>query len=318
MNKLDKLASFTAADTIPIKLFTNAETVKAFRPVHVQWFPTNRCNLNCSFCSCSGRDKRLQMKLSDAQRVIHDLADLGCRAVTITGGGEPLCHPELPQMIRCFDECGISVGLVSNGLLLDRLDALTLSKIMWCRLSHGDERELTLKYHRTLESAVSRGPNIDWAFSHVVSRQPNFEQMRSIVQFANEHGFTHVRIVADILDAANVDLEPVKRVLQDIDDLVLYQPRNTPTVGHHCMIGYVKPLIDPAFRMFLCCGVQYALGAMSRDLPLELSMGSALELDRIYGGDCDPYDVKCVRCFYENYNAILRSLHEEVKHEEFL
>ena len=39
-----------------------------------------------------------------------------------TGGGEPLTHPDAKEIIEYACDCGFSVGLVTNGLLLDKID----------------------------------------------------------------------------------------------------------------------------------------------------------------------------------------------------
>ena len=314
---MDNKLSFTSADTIPFKLLLN-DGVKRLDPIHAQWLPTNRCNLNCSFCSCSERDKSREMEYARAQVVIQDLAELGCKSVTITGGGEPLCYERLPEMIEYFRENGILVGLVTNGTLLERLDQKTLDLITWCRISSSDDRALTSKYRQTLEGAVGRGPNVDWAFSHVVTSAPNHQTIRDVVEFANEHRqFTHVRLVADIPNANHTDLGEVSERLQGIDSLVIYQPRKDPVKSTTCMIGYIKPVISPDFKVYLCCGVQYAPETPSRDLPDSLSIGSAFNLKNIYRNK-KVFRVDCARCYYESYNAALRPLLTGMYHEEFV
>ena len=46
-------------------------------------------------------------------------------------------------------------------------------------------------------------------------------------------------------------------------------------------------------------------------------MGSADELDAVYG-DPRPIAVNCARCYYQNYNDVLRAMTSEIKHPEFL
>lgn len=310
-------AAYTAASSVPVKACFNPG-VAALRPVHVQWLPTNRCNLRCDFCSCSERNRSQEMPISEACGIIATLAEYGCRAVTITGGGEPLMHPQIGEMIAAFHENGIQVGLTTNGLLLDKLTPMDLSAATWCRISNGDQRRLTDKYRDILEGAVDRGPMVNWAFSHVVSRKPNLDEIKAVVEFANDHEFTHVRLVADILDADHVNFDSIKKALHGLDDRVIYQPRNKHTQSAECLIGYIKPLIAPDFKMYLCCGVQYALEPASKDLPEELSMGDARNLSAVYDGIQKPFKVKCVRCFYENYNAILRPLVHGIEHKDFI
>ena len=314
---MEMKSSYTAADTFPIKLLLN-RSVKRLVPVHVQWIPTNRCNMRCTVCCCSARDRDLEMDLTIAQAVIQDLAGIGCEAVTITGGGEPLCHPHIQEMLSAFDLHDVEVGLVTNGMLLDRLDENDLATLTWCRISNTDDRKFSVAYRRTLEDAVTRGPKVDWAFSHVVSSQPNLQEIARIVEFANEHHFTHVRLVADILHARDVDMGPVREYLTGIDQLVIYQPRNTPVPSSGCVIGYVKPVIAPDFKMYHCCGVQYALDPPSMDFPQELCMGDARHLSDLYAEKRKMFKVHCARCYYESYNSVLRPLVGEIKHQKFL
>ena len=66
-NNIDIKTSYTAADSIPLKLLLDKDLIghavahKKLLPIHIQLLPTNRCNLNCKFCSCSARSKTLEL-----------------------------------------------------------------------------------------------------------------------------------------------------------------------------------------------------------------------------------------------------------------
>jgi len=315
-NKKRSTLSYTSADSLPLKLLYNTE-IQEFKPVHIQWLPTNRCNLNCPSCSCKQRNKSLEMKLSTALDVIENFAEMGTKAVTITGGGEPLMHPYIVEMIKAFARNNIKIGLVTNGLRLKYIPRDVLELLTWCRISSMDDRSFSMGYAIDLAEVVKA--KIDWAFSHVVTPNPNFETIKSVVEFANRHGFTHVRLVADLLTPDQVDSKftSIRQHLKGLDEKVIYQPRNKPESCHSCMIGYIKPLVAADFKMYLCCGVQYALKEKSLDLPEELSMGTALGLDKIYN-NIEPQKTACVACYYTQYNHILSSMFEGLDHKEFV
>ena len=309
----NRKASYTAAESIPIKLLLNPGVLE-LKPIHVQWVPTNHCNLHCKFCSCENRDRSLQMDMPTTRGVIEELASMGCLAVTVTGGGEPLCHPQITEMIECFVDNGIEVGLVTNGPLLSRMSAEVLSLLTWCRISNSDEREMSPRYKNVLERAVEA--DVDWAFSHVVSSTPNLEEIGRIVDFANEHNFTHVRLVADLLEPENVDMAPVRESLAGKDGIVIYQDRQAWEPGGPCLIGFIKPLIWPDFQIYPCCGVQYAYDPMPLDMPPSMSMGDARNLQEVYA-DRRPILHGCTRCYYMNYNRILEAV-SGIKHGAFV
>jgi len=93
---------------------------------------TQRCNLRCVYCSSPLRHTP---ELDTAQwlAILDQLADLGCRRLTLLGG-EPLLRADLPELIARARARGLHCVLTSNGLLVPRrietlrqLDTLVLS-----------------------------------------------------------------------------------------------------------------------------------------------------------------------------------------------
>ena len=84
---------------------------------------TNRCNLSCSFCPKTNRAPRTLTKeefrlLAGKLRPYTDYLYLHVM-------GEPLLHPELPELLQIADGLGFRVVLTTNGTLLPaRKDAL--------------------------------------------------------------------------------------------------------------------------------------------------------------------------------------------------
>jgi len=322
----DKKSSYTAADSLPIKLLKNVEIIESINngkiiPSHIQFIPTNKCNLKCAFCSCSNDDRNTEMSLDDAVKIIDIFKKLGTKAVTITGGGSPCLHPNINEIISYFLEKDIKVGLVDNGLLLHKISPNVMNQITWCRISHADDRKFSPKYEEIIKRVVVESPNVDWAFSYVVSNEPNFDGISRVVDFANNNKFTHVRLVADLFQPKNVDLGEARKCLNlfNIDDsLVIYQDRDEPEHGEDCYICYLKPVIGADCNVYNCCGVQYALETPTKNLPQELSMGSAFNFESMIQKSSSPQNgSKCVRCYYGDYNRILKSLISDIDHLEF-
>jgi len=321
----DLKSSFSAADSIPVKLVKDYELMqsmmkdKRILPVHAQFIPTNKCNLKCSFCSCANDDRQSEMPLEDARKIINLMKSLGTKAATITGGGEPLLHPDFAEIITAFNEAGIKTGLVTHGLGLN--PQLPLKDLVWCRISNADHRSLTGNYQKRLRQTVEAFPEVDWAFSHVVSSKPNLDEIQRVIEFANSQNFTHVRLVADLFNYENVDLIAVEKEIKNrVDDSkVIYQGRNMPSKGGPCYIGYLKPLISADCKVYTCCGAQYALKEPSKCMPPELCLGSAFDLDKIIDNSDKPFDGSiCYRCYYDNYNNILGNILAKTEHMDFV
>lgn len=323
--------SFTSADAFPVKLIKDTQLVrhimthKIIPPVHAQIIPTNACNLACAFCSCANEDRSLSMTPQQLVEVMATLSSFGTRSITITGGGEPLLHPNFDIITRMLSISQIKAGLVTNGLLLNPKIACVLRDLTWCRISFGDEREpFDDNFKFPVQATVLECPGVDWAFSYVVSESPNIERIKDLILFADRMHFTHVRLVADLLDPDKVPMDKVKKELNDLLSHmtvpVIFQGRQHPEKGLDCYIGYLKPVIAPDLRVYACCGVQYALAEPSKRLPDELCMGHFRDWLEIVKQSGSPFKGghKCVKCYYGGYNRVLKSLLEDTEHGEFV
>jgi organic radical activating enzyme len=325
---IDIRTSYTAADSIPLKVLLDKELVDSIHherkilPIHIQLLPTNKCNMNCPFCSCSERDKNLEMDYELVKQIIDKFKKEGSKSVTITGGGEPILYPHFGDMINYLDERNIKVGLVTNGLLLHTVDKSVLRKMVWCRISNGDDRTFSDQYRSRLEKVITDAPDVDWAFSHVISDKPNLDEIARVVQFANQFKFTHVRLVADLYQPEEIDMNAIRQTLGEMgidDKLVIYQGRKAYDRGGDCYICYLKPLIGPDAKLYACCGVQYALETPGRDFPEELCLGDAIDIDKIIANSHSPFNGSvCAKCYYNNYNILLKGMLKEVAHREFV
>lgn len=309
--------SYTAASIRPVKLYLgDVFDCGGIRPVHVQLNPTNRCNKNCHFCSCKNRDKSAECDISEYRRLIPQLYSHGCRAITITGGGEPLMHPHLDELIHLCSSNRIDTGLVTNGLLLSTRHIESLSKTTWCRISCSGSDENIPSFLERLKQVVPQ-VKTDWAFSYVLDKNHMDGTLRQYIDFANEQEFTHVRVVHDLLSKTNYPNPMLAYTDMDLSR-VIYQPRKEYTKGaKQCFVSRLRPNIDPNGNVFPCCGIQYALEKPSLDYDKSMCMGSIQE----YLNTSEPFDGSvCARCYYSEYNIMLKEMSDaqRVKHEKFV
>ena len=106
-------------------------------PVTVEIDPTDACNHNCFWCIDRHlrRGKPAAMAPETLFDLVDELARLGVGAVTIKGGGEPLVHPAIDELLLRLKGAGIECGIITNGeLLLDHLETAA-SCCTWVRVS---------------------------------------------------------------------------------------------------------------------------------------------------------------------------------------
>lgn len=85
----------------------------------VVFFPTSRCNSRCVSCDwwkCSGEG---DLTLDEIDAVARSLPALGTRTVLFSGG-EPLLRPEVFDAARMFRAQGMTLHLLTSGVLLER------------------------------------------------------------------------------------------------------------------------------------------------------------------------------------------------------
>ena len=76
------------------------------------------CNCQCEYCCCQNYHNGRMLSISDIDILAEQLKG-SAAAVTITGGGEPLTNPNFCYCVKKMKSIGLSVGVITNGLLLD-------------------------------------------------------------------------------------------------------------------------------------------------------------------------------------------------------
>ena len=262
----NRVNSYTAANSFPMKVLKNEVLMRSLNcgkvvPWHVQLNLTNACNFKCDFCSCANRNQSLTLPFDEVVEMMTLYKSLGMSSLTITGGGETLLYPQMSSLLKVLHNLGVDVGLVTNGSLLHTLSVADLNRIHWCRISASDVLHKNIKiedWFTSVDSAVSKDSTVGWAFSYVVGAYPNLTLMKKIIQYANEHDFTHVRIVSDLLDLNVVpNMSAIQGGLLDLGvdvSKVIFQGRKTFKKGFTpCYISLLKPVVGADGLLYACC-----------------------------------------------------------------
>lgn len=112
------------------------------QPVYIRIKPTNRCNHNCSYCHYRNAyleldeyDPRDEIPKEKMLEIISDMKEMGVKAITFSGGGEPLLYPYIEESMQAILDAGIDLSIITNGSLLNGRRAELLGKAKWVRIS---------------------------------------------------------------------------------------------------------------------------------------------------------------------------------------
>lgn len=165
-----------------LKIFYHTDKIndilngKRTAPIYIRIKPTNLCNQNCYYCGSKDEnvpedrmfDRKAMIPWDKMQEIIQDLSDMGVKAVTFSGGGEPLVYPYIENTLELVKERNIDFSIITNGQALEGRKAELLSDAKWVRISI--ESAYTDTYARI------RGVN---TFDKVIHNIKNFVQIKN-------------------------------------------------------------------------------------------------------------------------------------------
>ena len=80
---------------------------------------TNRCQLDCFFCSRQASTRPLgDISLETVARIVEEAAAYPECGVRLTGWGEPLLHPRAGEIVALIKKAGLPLKIYTNGLAL--------------------------------------------------------------------------------------------------------------------------------------------------------------------------------------------------------
>lgn len=187
-----------------ISVFSRTSTARN-HPLHLQVEPTNRCNLQCIFCS---REKYLgNLRDLDLEHYKGLLSDVSPRRVTFSGAGEPLLNPHLPEMVAMAYHKGCFTVITTNFIKGEGLaDELVRSGLTGLRVSLDGATPETYKsirgadFHEKILAGIRKvndckkrlgktTPSIGLEF---VIQGRNLREMPQMIRLAKDYAISNV------------------------------------------------------------------------------------------------------------------------------
>jgi radical SAM protein with 4Fe4S-binding SPASM domain len=337
----------------PFKLLRHSDRVEKMLagetvyPVSVEIDLANVCNHKCPWCSYNGFRQENWVQFPDSRilSLIDELADVGVKSITFTGGGEPLVHRIAAEVFTHTHSRGIQFGLVTNGRRLENGVLAALKPAVFVRVSldagttqthqllHGTalpEFDRILKNMANLRTVA--GPSltigasfcvfdinlqeIDEAARKVKEAGGNYLEVRPV--FPTDWrggGFTNPLTVGHV-ELAERSLEFTKkqydgdgfRTIGMIHRFDQVTDRSKPYTK--CQIGPLTTVINADGFIYHCC--------QQRGMP-DFRAGSVLEkpfkdvwLNQQHRAMIDRIDVKkCPPCRYDGFNQLLQDAYQQ-------
>ena len=231
-NKYSNLKIFHYQEKLD-SLSRDVEEIKA--PIHIRIKPTNVCNHNCWYCAYKvdylqlGQDmvERDYIPQEKMMEILEDCYEMGVKAITFSGGGEPFTYKYFNETIKKLIEYGISFASLTNGSRLQgEIAELFAHHATWLRISmDGWDDE---SYAKARDVKVGE-------FSKIIQNMKNFSEL----------GGSCALGVSFIVDKKNYThtYEFVKRIKESGASSIKISPA---VVSNHAKENdaYHKPLFD--------------------------------------------------------------------------
>src|SRR5215471_16672508 len=166
---------------------------------------TNSCNATCEFCNfANGKIAHKDLRWIDASQLPAALDILYRRDIRYVSffGGEPLLHPDLPEMIRMAVAKGMGTALITNGWLLPaKLNKLAAAGLRTFYISIDAASVTAHEANRGLKNLIER---IRWATGRMpqlgltpiaqVTMNKLIEDYQALGTFLRDLGFAAVAL----------------------------------------------------------------------------------------------------------------------------
>jgi len=254
-------------------------------PLHIQFNPTDRCNLACRFCWQRDRarlDYANEVSAERYRELVREAASLGVRRVTVTGGGEPWMRPDVTlAIVEEAKRAGMHGFMITNGTLLTRERAERLVSAGWDEVTVSldtpdlaledslrgvpGSAALTVKGIRLLEQVkAERGSSLPKVDIHMVLCNETYTYVAELVELAHSLGVRNVFIEPFVVQAFDSDVgEKLRLSPEQAKDVPRYVARGLELCS--------KYHIENNFESFLSSELVESANSMDRQIASECS-----------------------------------------------
>lgn len=209
----------------PLKFLRYQEQLNALKegrlvaPVHIRIKPTNMCNHNCWYCAYRTDDLHLGEDMNERDaiprdkmlEIVDDIVEMGVKAVTFSGGGEPLLYKPLPETIRRLAAGNVRVATLTNGANLKGAVAEALAEhATWTRISVDAWDDASYVAARgakpgefdrllgNIRAFVDTGTRCVLGISFIVGKD-NYRRIPDVCRMFRDAGAHHVKLAAVVI-----------------------------------------------------------------------------------------------------------------------
>jgi len=285
-------------------------------PIYLQVAPTEFCSLRCKFCSVVNRTKKHVFNINELIQATNAFYRLGTRAITISGGGDPLCYPKLCYYLDHLIIIGMKIGLITNGLGINRIiDKHLLNEISWIRISAN-----VYDYKKKIEIPTGYKGTLGFSYCWTEGLS-SIEVLKTIKQIAIDNNVEYIRLVPNCLATKEQQIknnEFLAGVAEQVGAPVFFQKKEFEAPSA-CYWGYLNPFLYADGYVYPCSSTVLNPDADKQFNPI-YRLTHWADAEEFFKGDIQSLvDTKrCEHCVFTEQNKMLEYALDTQKHEDFI
>lgn len=321
---------------------------KRVAPIYIRIKPTNYCNHQCYYCSYADsalglRDsvvKQDQIPWEKMQEIISDMQEMGVKAVTFSGGGEPLVYPYIVEAMQQVLDAGIDLSVITNGQLLKDDRAEVLANAKWVRISfdaadaetYAKVRQIPVEAFGEVCDNIKKFSKIksdtcELGINFVINHE-NASQVYDMAEMVKQLGVNHIkytaRITKDLFNyhepfklKAIADIHRAQDELEDENFKVInkYEGDFESAMVFHrcyekCYINHIFTVVAADSKVYFCHDKAYVSSGVVGDLK-EQSFQQLWYSDAVKERyqNFDPRKECGHHCVYDDRNELLNTFY---------
>ena len=294
-------------------------------------------------------DRRESIPWELMERTLQELAQMKVKAVTLSGGGEPLCYHSIDKMLDLIKQLRIDYSIITNGQALEGEIANGLKEAKWVRVSFDSYRAETYETVRRVSThsrvmrniehfANIKNENCTLGINCVITKQ-NSQEIYDICRLAKETGADNIKLSpimvkqneADyhkqIQDSVMDQIERAKQQLEDGTFRIVDKYTNDLAMNneyrkqyHYCVIQELFTVIAADSKVYRCHQKAYTksgeIGDLAKQTFREIWYSQEIA-DNIR--KFDAYEECRFRCAFDERNLLLNDfLNTDSNHVNFI
>lgn len=276
-------------------------------PLHIRLKPRNKCNHSCWYCCYRTNKLELSEKFVEEdeipwpkmQELIEDFSEMNVRAITFSGGGEPLSYAHIAQTAKMLIKEDIKIATLTNGThLTGEIGEIFGQHASWVRISMDaadaqtyaktrrvDLNEFDLICENIKHFAQSKSGQCEFGINFIVSKH-NYKDTYKFLQLMKDLGINHVKVNECVVSTDGaINKNYYKDIEADVREQLGWAQKNLVdnSFGLVDQFCHFDPKVDSYQKHYSQCPFIQCLTVIAADLNVYTCQDKAYTTSGIIG-----------------------------------